>query len=58
MGGAFGSMGGDFSAITVNPAGSGIYRSSEFVFSGGYNTSITESSYLNNKNDLVLNLIQ
>jgi hypothetical protein len=33
MSGAFGALGGDMSAIGVNPAGIGVYRSSEFSFS-------------------------
>ncbi len=32
FGGALGSIGGDFSAISVNPAGLGVYRSSELSF--------------------------
>ena len=31
MGGAFGALGADFSAIGYNPAGLGVYRSSEFT---------------------------
>lgn len=31
MGGAFGALGGDFSTLSLNPAGLGIYRSSEFT---------------------------
>lgn len=31
MGGAFGALGGDLSALTINPAGIGVYRSSEVV---------------------------
>lgn len=31
MGGAFGALGGDISALSANPAGLGIYRSSEVV---------------------------
>ena len=31
MGGAFGALGGDVSGIVINPAGIGIYRSSEIV---------------------------
>ena len=31
MGGAFGALGGDMGAVSINPAGIGIYRSSEFV---------------------------
>src|SRR5438132_1712816 len=33
MAGAFGALGGDFSSIGTNPAGLGIYRSSEFTIS-------------------------
>jgi long-subunit fatty acid transport protein len=32
MGGAFGALGGDFSSIGINPAGLGVYQSSEFTF--------------------------
>ncbi|MGZ2370584.1 OmpP1/FadL family transporter [Ancylomarina sp. YFZ004] len=32
MGGAFGALGGDFSSIGINPAGLGVYQSSEFMF--------------------------
>lgn len=31
MGGAFGALGGDVSAIAINPAGIGVYKSSEIV---------------------------
>ncbi len=31
MGGAFGALGGDITGIAINPAGIGVYRSSEFV---------------------------
>ena len=31
MGGAFGALGGDISSMSSNPAGLGIYRSSEIV---------------------------
>ena len=31
MGGAFGALGGDISAMSTNPGGLGIYRSSEVV---------------------------
>ncbi len=36
MGGAFGALGGDISGISVNPAGIGIYRSSEIVGTFGF----------------------
>ncbi len=47
MAGAFGALGGDASAIKDNPAGLGIYRSSEI--SGGFNLNVlkTESSWHN-----------
>jgi len=37
MGGAFGALGGDLSIISTNPAGLGIYRSSEVA--GTFNLS-------------------
>ncbi|MDD3878264.1 MAG: hypothetical protein PHT69_16720 [Bacteroidales bacterium] len=33
MGGAFGALGADFSTLSTNPAGLGVFRSSEFSFS-------------------------
>ncbi len=49
MGGAFGALGGDLSALSTNPATIGIYRSSEFTFTPGLFFSKTESDYLGNK---------
>ncbi|MFO7879794.1 MAG: OmpP1/FadL family transporter [Bacteroidota bacterium] len=49
MGGAFNSLGGDFGAISQNPAGLGVYRSSELTFTPGMMYSATNSEYLNNK---------
>lgn len=41
MGGAFGALGGDISAISINPAGIGVYKSSEIVSTLNFqNTSI------------------
>jgi hypothetical protein len=34
LGGAMGALGADFSVVNVNPAGTGAYRSSEFLISG------------------------
>lgn len=36
MGGAFGALGGDYSCLSTNPAGIGIYRKSDFSFSLGF----------------------
>lgn len=49
MGGAFGALGGDFSSLSINPAGIAIYRSSEFTITPSFemnkakNGSITEN---------------
>ena len=51
MGGAFGALGGDFSSISINPAGLGVYRSSEFVFSPGMSYNLNTSTYINNTID-------
>ncbi len=61
MGGAFGALGGDASAISDNPAGLGVYRSSEFSFSlapqfqnvtGNWNGNVEKrnNAFLNNFN--------
>ncbi len=40
MGNAFGALGGDFTSLSINPAGSAVYQSGEFV--------ITPNYYINN----------
>lgn len=47
MGGAFGALGGDISGIAINPAGIGIYRSSEVV---------TTVNFQNNKSQTTSNV--
>ncbi len=47
MGGAFGSLGGDFSSLSINPAGIGAYRSSEFSFTPAITLNKTESNFNN-----------
>lgn len=51
MSGAFGALGGDFSSIAINPAGLGVYRNTELMFSPGLIYDQTSSSYLNNVTD-------
>ena len=46
MGGAFGALGGDLSVMSYNPAGLGVYRSSEFSFSPSIYTGDTRADYL------------
>ncbi len=59
MSGAFGALGGDLSAIDVNPAGAAIFKNSEASFSIDFNATNTTSSYyggdsnfINNDNNL------
>ena len=54
MGGAFGALGGDVSAIVINPAGIGVYKNSEIVttlnFQNiGIETNLTGDKYKENK---------
>lgn len=51
MGGAFGALGGDFSALSVNPAGIGIYRKSEISFTPVLTYNQTGSTYFSKYND-------
>lgn len=44
MGGSFGALGGDFSSIAINPAGIGIYQTSEFLFTPSLYFSNTKST--------------
>jgi hypothetical protein len=46
LGGAFGALGADFSTLSVNPAGIGLYRSSEFSLTPALNMGSTQSEYL------------
>jgi hypothetical protein len=43
MAGAFGALGGDFSALSINPAGIGIFRSSEITITPSMNFQSVES---------------
>lgn len=45
MGGAFGALGGDFSSISYNPAGLGVYRSSEFTITPSFKKRTISSDY-------------
>jgi hypothetical protein len=51
MGGAMGAIGGDFTSLSINPAGIGVYRSNEFTFSPSLNWNSTQSDFLRNKID-------
>lgn len=45
MGNAFGALGGDFTSVSINPAGLGLYRSGEFVVTPKSSYTNVESSY-------------
>lgn len=51
MGGAFGSLGGDFSSVSINPAGLGMYSSSEFTFTPEVHIKKVTTRYNGNEVD-------
>lgn len=51
MGGAIGAVGADFSSLSVNPAGIGLYRQSEFTFSPSIMWNNISSDFKGNKYD-------
>ena len=62
MSGAFGALGGDLSAIAVNPAGSAVFNNGHFSISLGSENKANQASVLNSsnnfdKNSLTLNQI-
>ncbi len=56
MSGAFGALGGDLSAIDVNPAGAAIFLNSEASFSIDYGNNITKTSFYNVESKFEKNL--
>lgn len=48
IGGAAGSLGADYSSASVNPAGMGLYRQSEFTFTPYLNFNGSSSTYIGN----------
>lgn len=51
FGSALGSVGGDFSSLAVNPAGIGIYRSSEITFTPSLSFSTTTADFTGNSSE-------
>jgi len=49
IGGASGSLGGEFSNLFVNPAGLGFYKTDELVFTPSYNLNNNNSTYKTNQ---------
>ncbi|MCL1938030.1 MAG: outer membrane protein transport protein [Candidatus Azobacteroides sp.] len=48
MGGAFGALGGDVTSVGINPAGLGIYISSEVNVTANYSSTPIETNWANN----------
>ncbi|KPK87942.1 MAG: hypothetical protein AMS27_00895 [Bacteroides sp. SM23_62_1] len=46
MAGAFGALGGDFGSLSINPAGLGVFRTTEFTLSPSLSFDKTKGSYL------------
>lgn len=46
MGNAFGALGGDFTSVSINPAGLGVYRSGELSITPTFGQTQIEASYL------------
>lgn len=51
LAGAGGSYGGDFSALSINPAGIGVYRSSELMVTPTIRFNNINANYLSNSSD-------
>ena len=52
LGGAMGAIGADMTAICINPAGMGVYRSNELAMSMGLTDNSSRSTYYGNKESL------
>lgn len=51
LGGTGGSFGGDFSSLSINPAGIGVYRHSKVMLTPTLSINGAQSTYLNNKDN-------
>lgn len=55
MAGAFGALGGDLSALSVNPAGSAVFNNGLFTITGNNSWRRNESNYFGHYNERSLN---
>jgi hypothetical protein len=51
LAGAYGALGGDFSSLSLNPAGIGVYRASEFTFTPSLVKNSSSAKFLDQKNE-------
>ncbi len=58
MAGAFGALGGDLSALNVNPAGAAVFKNSQFGFSGTNYNRNNDASYFDGFNNTKLNSLE
>ena len=57
MSGAFGALGGDITSLSINPAGLGVFRSSEFSFTPSFEFTNSDATYIGtHTNDYNVNL--
>jgi len=49
MGNAFGALGGDFTSLSINPAGIGVYRAGEITITPSIGNISTDGTFLSNK---------
>jgi hypothetical protein len=49
LGGAFGALGADFTSLSNNPAGLGVYRSSEFTLTPSLKNRVDNTKYIGSK---------
>ncbi|GAA4316997.1 hypothetical protein [Compostibacter hankyongensis] len=49
IGGAMGSLGGDVSAMSVNPAGIGLFKTNELTITPGFRSLNTDATYYDNQ---------
>ncbi len=52
MGNAFGALGGDFTSASINPAGIGVYRSSEFTVTPIFGNTSVKSNYYGTEREM------
>ena len=49
MGNAFGALGGDFTSLSINPAGAAVYRSSEITITPSTGQTSVDGTFLGSK---------
>jgi len=58
MGGAFGALGGDLSALNINPAGAAVFNNSQFGISGSVYSRNNDASYFDGNNTSKSNFLE